>query len=93
VGGALKKRSDPLRLRHLPTNGGGPALIAILGNHAQVTYAQATTQSVSAALPHIKAGKLRPLASFGATRSKAWPDVPTLKELGFVCSRICPYAV
>ena len=31
----------------------------------------------------IKAGKLRPLASFGGKRSKALPDVPTLKELGF----------
>jgi tripartite-type tricarboxylate transporter receptor subunit TctC len=74
----LEKATGPLHLRHLPTNGGGPAIVAILGNNAQVT-----TQSVSATLPHIKAGKLRPLASFGGTRSKALPDVPTLKELGY----------
>jgi len=74
----LEKATGPLKLRHLPTSGGGPALVAILGNNAQVT-----TQSVSASLPHIKAGKLRPLATFGATRSKAVPDVPTLKELGY----------
>src|SRR5260370_10354973 len=74
----LEKATGPLHLRHLPTNGGGPAIVAILGNNAQVT-----TQSVSASLPHIKAGKLRPLATFGATRSKSLPDVPTLKELGF----------
>jgi tripartite-type tricarboxylate transporter receptor subunit TctC len=73
----LEKATGPLKLRHLPTNGGGPAIIAILGNNAQVT-----TQSVSATLPHIKAGKLRALASFGGTRSKVLPDVPTLKELG-----------
>src|SRR5260221_713053 len=60
------------------TKAGAPAIVAILGNNAQVT-----TQSVSASLPHIKAGKLRPLATFGATRSKSLPDVPTLKELGF----------
>lgn len=65
-------------MRHLPTNGGGPAITAILGNNAQCT-----TQSVSATLPHIKAGKLRPLAVFSATRSKELPDVPTLKELGY----------
>src|SRR6476469_1453837 len=74
----LEKATGPLKLRHLPTNGGGPAIIAILGNNAQVT-----TQSVSATLQHIKAGKLRPLAIFSATRSKQLPDVPTLKELGY----------
>ena len=74
----LEKAAGPLKLRHLPTNGGGPAIVAILGNNAQVT-----TQTVSATLPHVRAGKLRPLATFGATRSKQLPDVPTLKELGF----------
>jgi tripartite-type tricarboxylate transporter receptor subunit TctC len=74
----LEKATGPLKLRHLPTNGGGPAITAILGNNAQVT-----TQSISATLPHIKAGKLRPLANFAAARSKLLPDVPTLKELGY----------
>ena len=67
-----------LKLRHLPTNGGGPALAALLGNNAQVL-----SSSVSACLAQIKAGKVRPLALFGNERSKALPDVPTLKELGF----------
>ena len=74
----LEKAVGGLKLRHLPTNGGGPAITAILGNNAQ-----ATAQSVSASLSHIKTGKLRPLASFGAKRSKVLPDVPTLKELGY----------
>jgi len=74
----LEKAVGGLKLRHLPTNGGGPALTAILGNNAQ-----ATAQSVSASLTHIKAGKLRPLACFGAQRSPALPEVPTLKELGY----------
>jgi tripartite-type tricarboxylate transporter receptor subunit TctC len=74
----LEKATGPLKLRHLPTAGGGPAIVAILGNNAQVT-----AQSISASLQHVKAGKLRPLASFAATRSPTLPDVPTLKELGF----------
>ena len=74
----LEMATGPLKLRHLPTNGGGPAITAILGNNAQVT-----TQSLSATLAQIKAGKLRPLANFAATRSKVLPDVPTLKELGY----------
>jgi len=74
----FEKATGVPKLRHLPTNGGGPAITALLGNNAQ-----ASTQSVSATLQHIKAGKLRPLASFGATRSKVLPEVPTLKELGY----------
>ena len=65
-------------MRHLPTSGGGPAITAVLGNNAQVT-----TQTGQATLSHIRAGKLRPLISFGAERSKSLPDVPTLKERGF----------
>jgi tripartite-type tricarboxylate transporter receptor subunit TctC len=72
------KASGDLKFRHLPTNGGGPALTAILGNNSQVLVS-----SVSAALSQIKAGKLKPLALFGAERSKALPDVPTMKQLGY----------
>ncbi len=72
------KAAGDLKLRHLPTAGGGPALTALLGNNSQ-----ALASSVSACLAQIKAGKARALASFGGERSKALPDVPTMKELGF----------
>ncbi|MFZ0114578.1 MAG: tripartite tricarboxylate transporter substrate binding protein [Xanthobacteraceae bacterium] len=72
------KAAGDLKLRHLPTAGGGPALTALLGNNSQ-----ALASSVSACLSQIKAGKARALASFGGERSKALPEVPTLKELGF----------
>jgi tripartite-type tricarboxylate transporter receptor subunit TctC len=72
------KAAGGLKMRHLPTNGGGPALTAFLGNNAQVLVS-----SVSACLAQVKAGKARPLALFGANRSKALPDVPTMKELGY----------
>ncbi len=72
------KAAGGLKLRHLPTNGGGPALTALLGNNSQVLVS-----SISACLAQIKAGKARPLAMFGAARSKAVPDVPTMKELGY----------
>src|SRR5215831_3989732 len=74
----LASAAGGLQLRHLPTNGGGPAITAILGNNVQ-----STAQSVTASLSHIKSGKLRPLVLFGGTRSKQIPDVPTLKELGY----------
>ena len=72
------KAAGDLKLRHLPTAGGGPALTALLGNNSQ-----ALVSSVSACLAQVKAGKARALASFGGERSKALPGVPTLKELGF----------
>ena len=76
---ALLEHATGLKgMRHLPTAGGGPAITAALGNNAQLT-----TQTVQATLQHVKAGKLRALATFGAQRSKALPDVPTMKELGY----------
>ena len=75
---ALFMKAAGIKMRHLPTNGGGPALTAILGNNAQVL-----SSSIAAASTQVKAGKLRALASFGATRSSTMPDVPTMKELGY----------
>ncbi|HVZ13283.1 MAG TPA: tripartite tricarboxylate transporter substrate binding protein [Bauldia sp.] len=75
---ALFMKSAGVKMKHLPTNGGGPALTAILGNNSQVL-----ASSIAAASAHIKAGKLRPLACFGATRAAALPNVPTLKEQGY----------
>jgi tripartite-type tricarboxylate transporter receptor subunit TctC len=75
---ALFTKAAGIEMRHLPTNGGGPALTALLGNNAQVLVS-----SVAAANAHIKAGKARALASFSGKRVQALPEVPTLKELGF----------
>jgi tripartite-type tricarboxylate transporter receptor subunit TctC len=74
----FEKAVGGLKLRHLPTNGGGPAITAALGNNAQMTI-----QTQSASLSHVKSGKLRALAILADKRSKALPDVPTMKELGF----------
>ena len=65
-------------MRHLPTTGGGPAMTARLGGHAA---AWASPPALS--LPHLKSRKLRALATWGATRLAAFPDVPTLKEVGY----------
>ena len=67
-----------LKLRHVPTTGGGPAIVQLLGGHVQ-----ATGGGVAAVKGHIAAGKLRALASWGAKRHPALPDVPTFKELGY----------
>lgn len=67
-----------IQLRHLPTQGGGPSLTALLGNNSNMSIL-----SLSGSLAQIKAGKLRPLALLGGKRAKAVADVPTMKELGY----------
>jgi len=75
---ALFMKAAGIKLRHLPTNGGGPAITALLGNNSQVLVS-----SIAAASGQIKAGKLRALGVFAPTRSPALPDVPTMKEQGY----------
>ena len=75
---ALFMKAAGIKMRHLPTQGGGPALTAILGNNSQVLVS-----AVAPASGQMKAGKLRALAQFGAKRTSSLPDVPTLKESGY----------
>ena len=67
-----------LRMRHVPTTGGGPAITQLLGGH--VTLTAGGPAAINA---HVKAGKMRALANWGSTRHQAYPDVPTFKELGY----------
>lgn len=67
-----------IKLRHIPTGGGGPALTALLGGHVE-----AISGGPNVSIPHIKAGTLKVLAGWGDQRIPALPDVPTLKEAGY----------
>jgi tripartite-type tricarboxylate transporter receptor subunit TctC len=75
---ALFMKAAGIQMRHLPTNGGGPALTALLGNNSQVLVS-----AVAAANTHLKAGKARALACFSPNRIASMADVPTMKELGY----------
>jgi tripartite-type tricarboxylate transporter receptor subunit TctC len=67
-----------LKMRHVPTTGGGPAITALLGGHVELTAG-----GPAAISGHVKAGKLRPIVSWGGKRHEAYPEVPTFKELGY----------
>ena len=67
-----------LDMVHVPYKGGAPAVQALLAGEVQLS-----SVSVNTALPHIQAGKVRPLGMASTKRSPALPDVPTLKELGY----------
>ena len=70
--------SADLKLLHVPYTGGGPAVVALLGGTVD-----AISTGPSTVIQHVKAGKLRVLASWGDKRLTALPDVPTLTEAGF----------
>jgi tripartite-type tricarboxylate transporter receptor subunit TctC len=63
---------------HVPYRGIGPAFVDLLGGQTQLMF-----PGLAAALPHVKAGKVRPLAVTGTSRHPLLPDVPTLAESGF----------
>jgi tripartite-type tricarboxylate transporter receptor subunit TctC len=71
----LFKMMTGLDLLHVPYRGGAPAINDLLSGHLQVIFAP-----VAEAIPHIKAGKLRPLAVTTAARLDVFPDVPTVAD-------------
>jgi tripartite-type tricarboxylate transporter receptor subunit TctC len=66
-----------IRLLHVPYKGGGPAMTALLTGEVNIT-----AQAPGVGDPHVKAGKVRVLASWGGSRLPSIPTVPTMKELG-----------
>jgi len=67
-----------IKLFHIPYQGGGPAVAALLGGQID-----ALASGPSAAMAQIKAGKMRALAVWGDKRLASLPNVPSMKELGY----------
>ncbi|MGH8662664.1 MAG: Bug family tripartite tricarboxylate transporter substrate binding protein [Burkholderiales bacterium] len=74
----LFKQAAGIDMVSVPYKGGGPAAAAVLAGESQVIFG-----SVSATLPHIKAGKLICLGTTGLKRSSAAPQFPTIAEQGY----------
>ncbi|MSQ49647.1 MAG: tripartite tricarboxylate transporter substrate binding protein [Betaproteobacteria bacterium] len=78
LAGELFRLVAKIDIVHVPYKGGGPAVTDLLGG--QIAAVFATPASAGA---HVKAGKLRALATTGAQRSPAMPEVPTIAEQGY----------
>jgi tripartite-type tricarboxylate transporter receptor subunit TctC len=70
--------SAGIKLFHVPYQGGGPAVTALLGGQVE-----ALASGPAAAIGQIRGGKMRALASWSTERLKLLPDIPTFKELGY----------
>jgi len=67
-----------IKMVHVPYKGTGPALIELLGGHLSLMF-----DVIMTSLPHVQAGKLRPLAVSSLKRSQTTPQVPTVAESGY----------
>jgi tripartite-type tricarboxylate transporter receptor subunit TctC len=71
-------QSAGIKLLHVPFTGAGPAVVALLGGSVE-----AVASGPSTVIQHVKAGKVRVLASWGDKRLASLPEVATLSEAGF----------
>ena len=77
LGGEIFKLRTATDLLHVPYKGTGPALAALIAGEVNMSFT-----TIQAVAPHVRAGRLRPLASAGEKRSELMPDVPTMAEAG-----------
>jgi tripartite-type tricarboxylate transporter receptor subunit TctC len=74
----LLKQEAELFITHIPYRGIAPAFVDVISGQTQ-----AMMPGLAAALPHIRSGRVRPLAVTGAQRHPALKDVPTMEEVGY----------
>ncbi len=77
LAGEMFKKQAGVEMVHVPYKGASPAVMDLLGGQVDIMF-----DTVALSLPHIKAGKLRPLAVTTLDRSSALPDIPTMRQAG-----------
>jgi tripartite-type tricarboxylate transporter receptor subunit TctC len=75
LGALLLEQAGGVKMTHIPYKGGGPLVQAMLGNQVDIAFI-----STPLILPHIKSGKVKPIAVGGAKRMAQLPDVQTVSE-------------
>ena len=75
--GEALKRGAGIDLTHIPYKGEAASIVDLIGGQVVSSF-----NSIGTAMPHIKSGRVRPLALVGSVRSKVLPEVPTFGEAG-----------
>ena len=75
--GEVMKRDARIAMEHVPFRGAAPLVQELIAGRIQFGGDQLST-----ALPHVRSGALKPMATLSATRIAALPDVPTVREMG-----------
>ena len=78
MSGELLNRLAGIQMTHVPYKGGGQAVIDVLAGQIPMVII-----GMTAVTPHVRSGRLRAIATTGAKRSFAFPEVPTVAEQGF----------
>ncbi|MBI1966292.1 MAG: tripartite tricarboxylate transporter substrate binding protein [Betaproteobacteria bacterium] len=79
MAGELFNIAAGARIVHVPYKGAAPAMTALMAGEVDMMF-----NGLSPALPHIRSGRLRALAVGGEKRSPLFPELPTIKESGFI---------
>lgn len=77
LAGDLFMQETGTKIVHVPYKGGAPALRDLVAGNTQMQF-----MTIPAAIPHIKDGRIRPLAILSNSRFELFPDVPTIAEAG-----------
>ncbi len=76
-----------IQLNHVPFKGNAENMQAVLGGHVMAA------SDATGWAPHVESGRLRLLATYGSQRTRRWPQVPTLDELGYKTVSDSPFGV
>lgn len=86
LAGELFKSMTGVDMVHIPYKGSGPAVTDLVGGHVQTMF-----DSITSALPHVRAGKLKALGVTSAKRSSILPEVLTIAEAGVAGYEVDPW--
>lgn len=83
LAGALFAREAGIDILHVPYKGSPAGVAALVGGEVDMAFGP-----IAALSPHLESGKLRAIATAAPARLRGYPEIPTLKELGYAAAEV-----